>query len=269
MLSYWEGVKDMTHQLALPTRGICAYRGASNTHPENTLAAFQEAVRLGAHMIEMDVQFTRDRQLVLMHEPTVDRTTNGSGAVADLTLKEIKRLDAGSWKSSLFVGEQVPTLQQVLQIMPINIWLELHLRGGREVGERVAQAIVKEERLHQTFLVCNSEAAAAALDVDLCIMIASTDQRLLEANAREMTARNKHTFLLRLKSDLMQETPELKAGSVSICYWDPDPILPEELSALYDAGVHFVVSPDVNVLVKAAIDHSIRPLKPQYTSTSQ
>ena len=63
----------------LPTRGICAYRGASNTHPENTRAAFREAIRLRAHIIEMDVCFTKDRQLVLMHDVTVDRTTNGGG----------------------------------------------------------------------------------------------------------------------------------------------------------------------------------------------
>ncbi len=79
----------------LPIRGICAYRGASNTYPENTRASFREAIRLGAHMIEMDVCFTKDRQLALMHDVTVDRTTNGSGTVSELTLEEIKRLDAG------------------------------------------------------------------------------------------------------------------------------------------------------------------------------
>jgi glycerophosphoryl diester phosphodiesterase len=259
----------MASKLVLPTRGICAYRGASNTHPENTRAAFREAIRLGAHMVEMDVCFTQDRQLVLMHERTVDRTTNGSGAVADLTLEEIKRLDAGSWKSSQFVGEQVPTLQEALQMMPTNIWLNLHLKGGRELGERVAQTIVEEERLHQAFLGVNSEAAAAALDVDSRIMISSTGRNLLDANVRELIARNKHLFLLRFKSDLAQETPELKASNVSICYWDPGPILPKDLTALFDAGVHFVVSPNVSVLVKAAMDHGIRPLKPHYSAVSQ
>jgi glycerophosphoryl diester phosphodiesterase len=261
-------MEHVTGKLALPTRGICAYRGASDTHPENTRAAFDQAIHLGAHMIEMDVQFTRDRRLVLMHEPTIDRTTNGSGAIANLTLREIKRLDAGSWKSRRFAGEQVPTLQETLQTMPVNIWLELHLRGGREVGERVAQMIVEEERLHQAFLVCGSEAAAAALDMDARIMIASTDQRLVEANAAEMTA-HKHIFLLRSKSDLAHQTPDPKSRNVSVCYWDPEPILPKDLTALFGAGVHFVVSPNVDVLVKAAMDHGIRPLQPQYTTGSQ
>lgn len=250
----------------LPTRGICAYRGASNTHPENTLAAFREAIRLGAHMIEMDVSFTKDRQLVLMHDATVDRTTNGSGSVANLTLEEIKRLDAGRWKSGQFEGEKVPTLKEVLQIMPTNIWLGIHLRGGAELGECVAQTIVEEQRLHQSFLACNSEAAAAALSVDSRIRICITDRMLLNANVREMIAQNKHLFLFRSKSDFVQETPDLKSSNISIMYYDPGTILPKELPALFSAGVHFVASPNVNVLVKTANKHGIPPLEPHYAA---
>ena len=254
----------MAHKLELPTRGICAYRGAPNTHPENTCSAFREAVRLGAHMVEMDVCFTKDRQLVLMHGETVDRTTNGNGAVADLTVEEIKRLDAGSWKSSQFIGEKVPTLQEVLQILPVNIWIDIHLKGGRELSERVVLTIVEEERLHQTFVACNSEAAAAALDVDSRIMIGSSGKKLLDADVRELIKRSKHLFLLWFKSDLTQEIPELKTNNISNLYYDPGAIPPEELPALNDAGIHFVISPDVNVLVKAANKRGIRPLKPHY-----
>lgn len=249
----------------LPTRGIGAYRGASNTHPENTLAAFREAIRLGAHMIEMDVYFTEDRQLVLMHDATVDRTTNGSGSVANLTLEEIKRLDAGRWKSGQFEGEKVPTLKEALQIMPINVWLIVHIRGGKELGERVAQTIIEQKRLHQAFLGCNSEAATAALNVDSRIMI-GMDGRLLNTNVREMIAGKEQLFLFRLRSDLAQETPELKAGNISIIYYDPGGILPKELPSLFSAGVHFVMSPNVSVLVKTANMHGIRPLKPHYAA---
>jgi len=68
----------------LPQRGICAHRGANNTHPENTIAAFKEAIRLGAHMIEFDVQMSKDSVLVIMHDKTVDRTTNGHGLISDV-----------------------------------------------------------------------------------------------------------------------------------------------------------------------------------------
>ena len=94
-------------KIEMPIKGLCAHRGANETHPENTLAAFKEAIRLGAHMIEFDVRMTKDKKLVIMHDKTVDRTTNGSGAVSDLTLNEIKKLDAGSWKDKKFAGEKV------------------------------------------------------------------------------------------------------------------------------------------------------------------
>jgi glycerophosphoryl diester phosphodiesterase len=117
----------------LPTRarGICAYRGASNTRRENTSAAFREAIRLGTHKIEMDVCFTKDRQLVLMHDATVDRTTNGSGTGSELTLEEIKCLDAGSWKSIQFEGEEAPTLKKSLHA---NQYLDRHSSPRRQRG---------------------------------------------------------------------------------------------------------------------------------------
>lgn len=247
----------------LPTHGICAYRGASNTYPENTRAAFREAIRLGAHMIEMDVCFTKDRQLVLMHDVTVDRTTNGSGTVSELTLEEIKRLDAGSWKSNHFEREEVPTLEEVLQIMPINIWIDIHLRGGREAGERVAKIIVEHERLHQAFIACDPEAAMAALNVDSRIMIVSMYRRFLKEKIRNMIVGNKQLFLILFKSDLAQGIHESKDSNISIFYYDPV-ILPNDLSRLFNAGVHFVASPNVDVLVKEARKHGIRPLKPHY-----
>lgn len=91
--------------IAMPARGLCAHRGAMSTHPENTLPAVKEAVRLGAHMIEFDIQLTKDDALVLMHDAMVDRTTNGKGKVADHTLAELKLLDAGSKMSQKFAGK--------------------------------------------------------------------------------------------------------------------------------------------------------------------
>jgi glycerophosphoryl diester phosphodiesterase len=250
----------------LPTRGVCAYRGASNTCPENTLTAYREAIRLGAHMVEMDVRFTKDQQPVLMHDVTVDRTTNGSGAVSELTLEEIKRLDAGIWKSSRFEGEKVPTLEEVLQTMPLTIWIFIHLKGGREAGERVAQTIVEQESLHQTVIICNSEVASAALKVDSSIMTLGTYQWFLKENFRERNDGNKRLFLGLFQSDLKQGIPEdLEDSNISIFYYDPV-ILPNDLPSLFEAGVHFIASPDVDVLVKAASKHGIRPLKPHYAT---
>jgi glycerophosphoryl diester phosphodiesterase len=214
-------------------------------------------------MIEMDVCFTKDRQLVLMHDETVDRTTNGSGTVSELILEEIKRLDAGSWKSEQFEGEEVPTLKEALQIMPINIWLFIHLRGGGEAGVRAAQTIVEQERLHQSILGCNSDApAAAALNVDSRIMIC-IDRSLLNANVKALIAGSEQFFLGLFKSDLAQGILESKDSNIRIVYID-FPIPSNEVPGLFEAGVHFVMSPNVDVMVKAAKKLGIRPLKPHY-----
>jgi glycerophosphoryl diester phosphodiesterase len=95
---------------------VCAHRGVSAHCPENTLVAIEEAVKIGAPMTEIDVRRTADGHIVLMHDETIDRTTNGCGAVADLTLEDICCLDAGSWKGEQFVGETVPTLADVLDV---------------------------------------------------------------------------------------------------------------------------------------------------------
>jgi glycerophosphoryl diester phosphodiesterase len=96
---------------------IIAHRGSKGTHPENTLAAFKEAVRVGADGIELDVHLSKDNQLIVIHDETVDRTTNGSGRVVDLTVAELKQLDAGSWFKLSPISQEIPTLNEVLQLL--------------------------------------------------------------------------------------------------------------------------------------------------------
>lgn len=91
-----------------------AHRGASGYAPENTIAAFDKAVKMKADYFELDVQRSKDGHLVVLHDITVDRTTDGSGYVGDLTLRELKQLDAGSWFGEEFAGEKIPTLDEVL-----------------------------------------------------------------------------------------------------------------------------------------------------------
>lgn len=93
---------------------ICGHRGAAGHAPENTLAAFRKGRELGADLLELDVQLTRDGQVVVIHDYTLDRTTNGRGEVQEHTLAELKALDAGSWYGPSFAGEQIPTLEEVV-----------------------------------------------------------------------------------------------------------------------------------------------------------
>ena len=92
-----------------------AHRGASARAPENTLAAFREAIRLGADLIECDVHLSADEVPMIIHDDTVERTTNGRGAVRALACARLRRLDAGAWFSSRFRGERIPTLEEALE----------------------------------------------------------------------------------------------------------------------------------------------------------
>lgn len=92
-----------------------AHRGASSYAPENTFAAYDKALALGIRHIELDVHFTSDDHIVVIHDDTVDRTTDGSGPVSGKTLAELQKLDAGSWFGPQFAGERIKTLAEVLQ----------------------------------------------------------------------------------------------------------------------------------------------------------
>lgn len=95
---------------------IYAHRGSSGTHPENTIAAFYEAASLTIHGVEFDVHLTKDSELVVIHDESIDRTSDGTGFVKDMTLAELKAFDFGSWFSPDFKGQTIPTLNEVLQV---------------------------------------------------------------------------------------------------------------------------------------------------------
>ena len=120
---------------------VIAHRGASGTCPENTLAAFRRAVDLGAPMVELDVQLTADGEVVVIHDPTLERTTDGCGPVGDRTLAEIACLDAGGWFGAAFRGERVPTLTEVLAAVPVGVNVELKPGPARELEGRALAAV--------------------------------------------------------------------------------------------------------------------------------
>lgn len=115
---------------------IWAHRGASCEAPENTIEAFIRAAELGADGIELDVHLSRDGVPVVIHDDTVDRTTNGRGPVTDLTYDELSRLDAGSWFSSCHASEPVPGLSDVLQIFSGHLRINIEIKEAR-AGEAV------------------------------------------------------------------------------------------------------------------------------------
>jgi len=117
------------------------HRGYSAANPENTLSALHAAFDVGADMVEIDLQKSQDGYVVLMHDETVDRTTDGTGQVKRLTLAQLQALDAGSWFDPSFAGEPVPTLEEALLAGNGRGPLLLDQKSGVTFGAEIAAAI--------------------------------------------------------------------------------------------------------------------------------
>ena len=252
--------------IEMPSRGICAHRGASHTHPENTLAAFHEAIRLGAHMIEFDVALSKDGQLVLMHDATVDRTTDGKGFVSDLTLSELQKLDAGSWKDSRFKGQRVPTLDEALAIMPDNIWLNVHLKGQAKLAEDVTERIVAHSRLHQACLACGADAARAAKRVDARIAICNMERQANSLRYVSETIEMQAEFIQLLGGGSVDPAHSklLSEQGIRINYCCANDA--SKVSALFKSGVEFPLVDRVAAMLNVADENGVPRLKPTYRS---
>lgn len=106
---------------------LAAHRGYSQVYPENTLLAMEKALELDIDMVEMDLHMTADGKIVLMHDHTVDRTSNGTGLIREKTFAEMRSLDVGSWKGEQFAGEQVPTFREFLELMAKHPDIEINV----------------------------------------------------------------------------------------------------------------------------------------------
>jgi glycerophosphoryl diester phosphodiesterase len=143
------GVQALMRTPQLTSLQIIAHRGGLKYEPENTIAAFQNAIKQGVDWLEFDVQMTKDGALVVIHDETVDRTTDGTGAVRDMTLEQIRSFDAGR-------GEKVPTFEEVMELAKTNrlkIMPETksaHLYPGIE--EKLLQALEQANYLEQTVI---------------------------------------------------------------------------------------------------------------------
>lgn len=166
---------------------IVAHRGASADAPENTLAAIQLAWQLNADAAEIDVMLTADGQLVAIHDESTLRTTGVDWVVKAHSLAELKSLDAGSWKSSQFVGEQIPTLSEVLDIVPVGKRLFIELKCGTEAFPELLRVLsAAKTTREQTVLI--------SLDLDVIA-------------AAKRAIPNRHAFWVTEQSCLVSNRP--------------------------------------------------------------
>lgn len=118
---------------------VAAHRGSSGTAPENTMAAFREAVSAGADLIELDVRFTRDLEPVVIHDRLLRRTTGVRGDVSLYTVDDLKQFDAGRWFAPQFAGERIPLLRQVLEEIPVHMGINIEVKAD---GDRRSRALL-------------------------------------------------------------------------------------------------------------------------------
>lgn len=187
---------------------VTSHRGAGSLEPENTLRAIRRAIALGVDQIEIDVQCTRDGHLVLLHDPTVERTTNGTGTIAELTFDEIRQLDAG-------LGERVPTLEEALAVTRGKVVLQIELKGSGTVLPVVR--------------------AVEAIDaVDHVILTSFKHQWLIEARVQNTSLRT-GALWGRLPADVVSQTQQLGLHALHVWHeW----ITQQIVNKAHSRGLH-------------------------------
>lgn len=219
---------------------LTGHRGAAELEPENTLLSIQKAIDLEVDQIEIDVHLTRDQNLVVIHDTTVDRTTDGQGAVADLTLAEIKQLDAGK-------GERIPTLQEVIDLVRGKVVLQIELKGP-DTAEPVVRTVERnsiENEILLTSFVHDRLREARRLNPGLALgALWSNPPDDACEQAVDMGALGIHIQYENIDAQLVQKA---HGHGLLIRAWNPDTA--EEIQQMIDLGVDAVGSNRPDLLI--------------------
>ena len=188
---------------------VIGHKGAAGYAPENTLASLQVALDMGVDMIEVDVHMTKDGEVVLFHDEDVSRTTNGTGKIHEMTLAEVKELDAGSWFSPDFAGEKIPTLREAIDLVhgKADILIDIKSKGHEfyeNFPERIVDIIDEKEDNKEWCIVQSYDqeylehAYARDSTIQMKKLMMGEDESMLFSfylNSKSfMTNRNKHHF---------------------------------------------------------------------------
>ena len=216
---------------------IACHRGASQNAPENTIASAEHAISCGAYYIELDIHVNTDHEYFVIHDATVDRTTNGTGAVANLSAALLDSLDAGSWFSNRFSGERLPRLRTFLHTVRGRSKIFVDFKAG--VPEQIIREI-REAGMARDFFFWSEEPKftenSQRTDPDLRVMARLMDYASLD----EAKAHHGATIL---EARMDEFTPELVGACVErdmelmICYQGNDP---EVFRKIIEGGAHKV-----------------------------
>jgi len=137
---------------------VIGHRGAAGEAPENTLASFLLAAEQGADAVELDIHLSADGKLVVCHDATVDRTSDGRGTIHRMSGDELKRLDAGSWFSAAYAGERIPFLDEVFEALPAHMLINVEIKHsyGRQIEPKLIELMRRMNRV-ETVIVSSFE----------------------------------------------------------------------------------------------------------------
>lgn len=201
---------------------ILGHRGYSARYPENTLVSFKAAADLGVDGVELDVRQTIDGEFVVMHDESVDRTTDGKGLVRELTWEYLQNLDAGSWKSDQFEGERIPLLSEVYEALRGSCMIFCEMEDHVDVSaivELIYSCKMEKQVALTSFYVENLKAARKLAPEIPTAMI--TSEKLPDTTAHIRKANELGVRVLDLYEGLL--TPEVakyaKQHGMPICAW--------------------------------------------------
>ena len=160
----------MKRESVPPSTIVCAHRGASGTHPENTIPAFRHAIDIGCEMVEFNVRMTSDVYTIILHDPTVDRTTDGSGNIWEMDFETVKTLDASHRHGVAYTGVRIPTFLELLDVLPPSLELNIHVYPGPNDTELIVQDVCRQirsqNRMGSSFISGSEEVMRAVIKID-------------------------------------------------------------------------------------------------------
>ena len=229
---------------------VIAHRGASADAPENTIAAFELALEQGADGIELDVHLSADEHPVVIHDFTLERTTDGAGPVSEHTVRELKRLDAGGWRDHRFRGQRVQTLQEVLERFRDRARFWVELKGGSTlypgIEERVVSLLeiydVADRALIQSFdheAIARIRATSPEIRVGALVAQAPLDAALLRPGAANAICPGAHLLTENVLA-------EIRGADLECYVWTVNE--PAQMDRLVGWGVSGIITDRPGVL---------------------
>lgn len=237
---------------------VFAHRGAQIAAPMNTLPAFRLAVEQGAHGTELDVHLSKDGVPVVIHDETVDATTDSSGAVNEMTLAELKTLDAGRWFSPEFAGTQIPTLAEVFEAVGQQLYINVEIKGFSPDSPRVEQAIlacIREHHMTERVIISSfnpvtlQRVVELAPDMPLGYLYWQDTHTIQSAALEPSQYHAQHPMHTLITPELVQEARQ--HGHIVTAWTVNEPERARELQAL---GVDIVVTDAPETIRQALTD---------------